>query len=498
MIWKNLNTVRKFILLISLLSVFLTSSAQRRKVQEDDGYTLKIRGVMESFRSVNDGLEERLQSYAKSGVTHYYYCPSDDKYCNRWGWKFLYGDMERKDLKKCKALCIAKGIDFVWTVNPSDSYSWSKQDFDLLLNKLIIMYYDGVRNFALRLPEDEAKIASTLSALQQDFVARMPQPVTVQVINHIPMVTYPSESDIPKTLMRGYHFDDSFKSKALKAGSIVCRLTQNDDFVGIPIAATMDYAQNPDTYQPDKSIADGLDAMPEDVKAAFLTFLSHTGGVDESTGIETFSLADWSVEKATSLYEEFDKIEKVPSIIEGAASSAILEALSPWLQEFGRLGARGKSVIDCISYFKNEQVDKFWISYIGNMMTPQQQISYTSYPVGQTKLQPFCESMMKEMTESFSSTLTNGTDIKVDFQNFTPSTGRVEYRIPANANTCRLLTGRLPEDEMVIFRQLNSKGQLVAEFVVRSPYTEFDLKEGAVKVDVLGEVDIYETIFVYL
>jgi hyaluronoglucosaminidase len=148
--------------------------------------------------------------------------------------------------------------------------------------------------------------------------------------------------------MRGYHFDDSFKSKALKAGSIVCRLTQNDDFVGIPIAATMDYAQNPDTYQPDKSIADGLDAMPEDVKAAFLTFLSHTGGVDESTGIETFSLADWSVEKATSLYEEFDMIEKVPSIIEGAASSAILEALSPWLQEFGRLGARGKSVIDCI------------------------------------------------------------------------------------------------------------------------------------------------------
>jgi hypothetical protein len=84
--------------------------------------------------------------------------------------------------------------------------------------------------------------------------------------------------------------------------------------------------------------------------------------VDESTGIETFSLADWSVEKATSLYEEFDKIEKVPSIIEGAASSAILEALSPWLQEFGRLGARGKSVIDCISYFKNQQVDKFWIS----------------------------------------------------------------------------------------------------------------------------------------
>lgn len=490
--------MRRFTLIIFLLSIFLTSSAQRRKVQEDDGYTLKVRGVMESFRSVNEGFEERLAAYAKSGVTHYFYSPSDDRYCNRWGWKFLYSDKVRNDLKKCKALCLEKGIDFVWTLNPSDSYSWSKDDYDFLLNKLIIMYYDGVRSFGLRLPEDEAKVASTISALQQDFVAKMSQPVSIHVINNIPMVTYPSESDIPNTLMKGYHFDNSFKEKALQAGSIICKLTLNDDFVGIPIAAAMDYAQNPDTYHPDKSIADGLDAMQEDVKVAFLTFLSHTGVVGESTGVETFSLADWSVEKAASLYEEFDRIEKVPSILEDAASSAILEALSPWLQEFGRLGARGKNVIDCISYFKNEQIDNFWISYIESMMTPQEQISYSCYPVGQTKLQPFCEGIMKEMIDAFSATLTRGANVKVDFQNFTSSTGRVEYNIPANTNTCRLLTGRLPENGMVLFRQLNTKGELVAEFVVRSPYTEFDLKEGSVKVDVLGEVDIYETIFVYL
>ena len=124
---------------------------------------------MESFRSINDGFEERLQSYAKSGLTHYFYCPSDDRYCNRWGWKFLYSDKERNDLRKCKAACLEKGIDFVWTVNPSDSYKWTKEDYDFLLNKLIIMYYDGVRCFGLRLPEDEAKVASTISALQQDF-----------------------------------------------------------------------------------------------------------------------------------------------------------------------------------------------------------------------------------------------------------------------------------------------------------------------------------------
>ena len=490
--------MRRFTLIIFLLSIFLTSSAQRRKVQEDDGYTLKVRGVMESFRSVNEGFDERLQSYAKSGVTHYFYCPSDDRYCNRWGWKFLYSDKERNDLKKCKALCLEKGIDFVWTLNPSDSYSWSKDDYDFLLNKLIIMYYDGIRSFALRFPDDDSRIASTLSALQVDFVEKMSQPVTIHLINHIPMVMYPSESDIPNTLMTGYHFDDQFKVKALKTGAIVCKLTLNDDFVGIPIAAAMDYALNPDTYQADKSIAEGLDAMQEDVKDAFMTFLRHTGGVDESEGVEIFSLTDWSAEKAAALYEEFDRIEKVPSVLANAASSAIMEALSPWLHEFGRLGTRGKNVIDCISYFKSEEIDKFWISYIENMMSPEEQISYSCYPVGAKLLQPFCEKIMKEMIDSFSSHLTGGASKSLDFTTYTSSSGRIEYKIPAHANTCRLLTGRLSENEQIIFRQLNTKGELVAEFVVRSPYTEFDLKEGSVKVDVLGEVDIYETIFVYL
>ena len=51
---------------------------------------------------------------------------------------------------------------------------------------------------------------------------------------------------------------------------------------------------------------------------------------------------------------------------------------------------------------------------------------------------------------------------------------------------------------MVYFRQLGTDGRLIAEFRVRSPFMTFDLKAGAVKVDVLGNVDIYETIFVDL
>jgi hypothetical protein len=74
----------------------------------------------------------------------------------------------------------------------------------------------------------------------------------------------------------------------------------------------------------------------------------------------------------------------------------------------------------------------------------------------------------------------------------------MEFAIPAQANTCHLLTGPLPQGRRILFRQLGTDGSLVAEFIVRSPYTTFNLKNGAVKVDVLGDVEIYETIFVDL
>ena len=127
-------------------------------------------------------------------------------------------------------------------------------------------------------------------------------------------------------------------------------------------------------------------------------------------------------------------------------------------------------------------------------MTEEETLSYGFYPVGANKLQPFCENAMKGMLDAFAARL----NVDSDLRSSVSSAGHIEYRIPQSAVACRLLTGRLPENETVLFRQIAADGSLVAEFVVKSPYTEFDLKKGAVKVDVLGDVDIYETIFVYL
>ena len=50
----------------------------------------------------------------------------------------------------------------------------------------------------------------------------------------------------------------------------------------------------------------------------------------------------------------------------------------------------------------------------------------------------------------------------------------------------------------MFFRQLATDGSLVAEFVLKSEYASFDLNKGAVKVDVVGDAEIYECIVVNL
>jgi hypothetical protein len=108
----------KSLLYIILLFLSVSVGAARPRKQPVDTVGLQCRGVMETFSKVSDGLEGRLDFYAQEGMTHYFYCPSDDRYCNRWGWKFLYNDSDRHAVRGYKALCHEKGLEFVWTLDP--------------------------------------------------------------------------------------------------------------------------------------------------------------------------------------------------------------------------------------------------------------------------------------------------------------------------------------------------------------------------------------------
>jgi len=507
------DMVNRYLLIFVLYLIVALPSSARRKVVEDDGFKVKMRGVMESFPDIHEGFGDRLDFYSKVGMTHYFYCPSDDRYSNAWGWKFLYNDGDRHALKELRDECIRKGMDFVWTVSPGEGYGWDRKDYDFLLNKLVMMYYDGIRSFAVDFSNDTGESKALKDSLEVDFVARYKDKPDVFIVNHTPSVTFPSEEDAAKTVMKGYHFDAAYKDDVVRKGSMICVLKENSELAKMALMAVSDCARDPYGYDSDRSMSKGIEALSPDIQVPFATFLAHTGGVRESENIETFALKEWSEEKSQALLTEFRKIEQVPSQMTGCQSPVLLEALAPWLEEFGKLGARGVKVMECLDHYVKGDVGAFWISYIGNIMSDDDRRSFEKYSVGSVRLHPFYLNMMDELTEAFTLKLTGGMPLKnlastlyvspepaldSDFTTSVSSSGHMEFPIPADANACRLLTGALPEGKTVLFRELGTDGKLVAEFVVTSPYSEFDLKEGAVKVDVLGDVDIYESIFVYL
>ena len=510
--------MKKYITIsLILVSLFLTAfgaDAAIRKKQQADTIGLMCRGIMESFPNVADGIEERLEFYVENGLTHYFYSPSDDKYCNRWGWKFLYNDSERHQVKNLNRLCMEKGLEFVWTLNPGENYNWQYSDYRFLFDKLVMMYYNGIRSFAVNFSDNRGNHKAIKDSLAKDFVKILPEKVTLYMVDDMPMVEYPSSgTSAVESLMKGYHFDADFISDAEKKDAMLCNLYSLDEFSKFAVVSVADCSRDTEKYSPDASMMDAIKILDDDIRDAFLTFLSHTGMVEESSDVVTFGLDEWTPEKAAALYDEFDRIEKVPERISSGADSEIIDMLRPWLVEFGRLGTRGKRVLECMEYYKFGNIGDFWLAYISSQVTPKEISEYKEHPVGENKLHPFCIDAMAQMKEGFSNMLTGDTALHnlastlyakssaaldSDFTTSATTGGYAEFAIPAAANTCHLLTGRVTDGEVVIFRQLGTDGKLLAEFVVNSPFTVFDLKEGAVKVDVLGNVDIYETIFVYL
>ena len=510
-----ISRLLRHIFFILIFSVVTTSAdAALRKRQPVDTVGLSCRGVMETFPKIADGIETRLDFYKSEGLTHYFYCPSDDKYCNRWGWKFLYNDSDRKDIRNLVSLCDEKGLEFVWTVNPGERYGWKEDDYKFLLDKLVMMYYNGIRSFAVDFTDNPGPHRQVRDSLIKHLPASKKEKVSLYMIDDIAEVEYPSEGhSAVETLMRGYHFDENFISEAKSSDVMICNIASSDEFAKLAVIATADCARNPDEYSADDSMADAVKVLHGDVREAFITFLRHTGQVKESASVELFSLDTWSKEKSDLLYAEFDRIERVPVLIGLNTDSEVFEALQPWLAEFGRLGTRGKKVLDCMGYYIGGDLGSFWTTYLNTVMSADEIASYDRYPVGADKLHPFCMEALSHMKLGFTSMLSGTTllhnlastlyvqpnnALDSDFETSIPSHGHMEFAIPALANTCHLLTGPLPEGKRILFRQLATDGSLVAEFIVKSPYTTFDIKNGAVKVDVLGDVDIYETIFVDL
>lgn len=174
-----------------------------------------------------------------------------------------------------------------------------------------------------------------------------------------------------------------------------------------------DYTWNMAGYNPIDSWERGIVELTPEAQDAYRTFAIHSCDTEtgyrrsESWETETFRVADYTQDQFDALLNEFEKIEKAPrEMQEKCENKALVQELTPWLTEFGKLGTRGKNTLNLITCYKSGSDAEFWSAYVGNLMNDSDKKAYEAHKSGTMKLQPFYENAMDDMAAAFFTKLT--------------------------------------------------------------------------------------------
>jgi hypothetical protein len=148
-------------------------------------------------------------------------------------------------------------------------------------------------------------------------------------------------------------------------------------------------------------------------------------------------------------------------------------------------------------------------SYVGTTVSEDERQAADAHKVGSRLLTPFCDRVSRELASRFYKDMDDAVVIynpdAVDshpfyramdgnLATFMNCHDRTLFNVPSGASRCHILFGE--RKGMVLFRQLSKEGRLIAELLVKHPYVEMEIKPGTVAVDVLGDIELFETIFV--
>ena len=170
-----------------------------------------------------------------------------------------------------------------------------------------------------------------------------------------------------------------------------------------------DYTWNIEDYDPLANWERGLGVLAgEDAWEAYRTFAIHSCDTesgyrrDESWETEVFDFDDYTQQQYDALLEEFRRVEAAPEeMAENCSNEALMRELSPWLEEFGKLGVRGVRTLELIKVFESGDAAAFWSAYTANLMSPEEKAAYEAHKSGSMKLNPFCERAMDGMAAEF-------------------------------------------------------------------------------------------------
>ena len=147
----------------------------------NDWPDLKYRGVVEGFYGEPWSHEVRLSLidfYGRNKMNCYLYGPKDDTYHSSPDWRLPYPGPESENIRELVEACKKNRVDFIWAIHPGKDIKWNEEDYRNLVNKFEMMYYLGVRSFALFFDDisgegtNPVKQTELINRLVKDFVKK--------------------------------------------------------------------------------------------------------------------------------------------------------------------------------------------------------------------------------------------------------------------------------------------------------------------------------------
>jgi hyaluronoglucosaminidase len=133
-----------------------TGNGKVAEVVIKDYPKMQARGIIEGFYGTPWTKADRISQIrflAQNKMNTYVYAPKDDPF-HRDQWRISYPEEKLMELKELNDVATENHVDFVFTVSPGlDICYASDDDFRALLNKAEMLYYFGVRHFAILLDD---------------------------------------------------------------------------------------------------------------------------------------------------------------------------------------------------------------------------------------------------------------------------------------------------------------------------------------------------------
>ena len=196
-----------------------------------------------------------------------------------------------------------------------------------------------------------------------------------------------------------YGFDTDLTSKELSG--LLTNPMEHGEASKLAIYSVADYTWNPSGYNSMDSWERALaELVPKDPEA-YRLFAIHNCDAGkrfrraESWETEVFDPANYTSGQFDRLYEEFLRMETVPSRMESACPEMLLRELRPWLVQFGAQASRCRKAMDALRLSKGSDKAAFKRVFESACMSDEEKKAYEEHSTGTVVLQPFYEKLME-------------------------------------------------------------------------------------------------------